>query len=227
MSARDPFQVEDSLPDPLPPDPMPLFKAWFDAAAAHKAQPNPDAMALATVDFDGRPSLRIVLCRGLDVTAGRITFFTNRQSRKGRALTANPHAAADFFWDHLGRQAIIEGPVTPSPDDESDAYFRGRPLERQIAAWASDQSRPLDSRDALLAKVVEVSERFGVRLTPNEPPNVPRPPHWGGYRLHARRVELWVNSQARAHDRAEWTRDLAPDGAGFRAGPWRSTRLQP
>ncbi|TVQ33779.1 MAG: pyridoxal 5'-phosphate synthase, partial [Phycisphaeraceae bacterium] len=147
--AKQAYEVDAMLPDPLPADPMPLAVAWCNEAVRLKKQPNPDAMAVATVDADGRPSLRIVLCRGWDTQAGVVTFFTNRTSRKGRALEAHAHAAADFFWDHLNRQMIVEGPVTHASDAESDAYFRRRPLISRIAAWASDQSKPIESRQAL------------------------------------------------------------------------------
>jgi pyridoxamine 5'-phosphate oxidase len=218
-----------TLPDPLPPEPMGLFVTWLTDAGAAKTQPNPNAMTLATVDWRHRPAARIVLCRGVDEREGRISFYTNYQSRKGHELTANPFACAVFHWDHLERQVRIEGPVTRSPEAESDAYFAGRPALSRVAAWASDQSRPLASRQALIEKNAVAEARFGVR--PGVDPQtlaVPRPPHWGGFRLWAAAVELWLGHPNRLHDRARWERDLTPDtAAGFTASPWRVTRLEP
>lgn len=222
------FQLDQRLPDPLPASPLALLKAWFDEAQTTAPLSNPNAMTLATVDPDGRPSVRVVLCRGIDADSGSLVFFTNRQSRKGRALGAHPDAAVDFFWDWLNRQAIVEGPAAPVSDRESDDYHNGRPLASRIAAWASDQSRPIATRRALLEKLATTAARFGVNPETTGDADIPRPPHWGGYRVFARRVELWCSSPVRAHDRAEWTRDVRPDGAGgFRAGEWRATRLQP
>lgn len=207
------------LPTRLPEDPMPLFAQWFDGAREAKAQPNPDSMALATVGADGRPSVRIVLCKKLVVQPGYTVFFTNYQSRKGSELAAFPRAAAVFHWDAHGRQVRIEGPVVRSPDEESDEYFASRALDSRIGAWASQQSQPLDSRTTLLKRVAVEAARFG--------PQVPRPPHWGGYRLWPESVELWIEGPFRVHDRARWTRSLEPEGAGYAPGPWSASRLYP
>jgi pyridoxamine 5'-phosphate oxidase len=176
-------------------------------------------MTLATVDPDGRPSARMVICRGLDVRTGWIVFYSDRESTKGKALDVNPYAALVFHWDAHERQVRIEGPVTESPDSESDAYWQSRPRDARIAAAASDQSRPIESRAAFLAKVEQETQR--------NRGEIPRPKRWGGYRVWAERVELWVGQPARAHDRALWTRALTPSADGFRGGAWRSTRLQP
>jgi len=207
------------LPNTLPDDPMPLFAQWFEGARAAKAQPNPDAMALATVDGDGRPSVRIVLCKKLVIDPGYIVFFTNYDSRKGADLAARPRAAAVFHWDSFGRQLRLEGPVVRSPPEESDEYFASRALDSRIGAWASLQSQPLQSRTTLLRRVAAEAARFG--------PHVPRPPHWGGYRLWPERVEFWIEGPFRVHDRARWQRSLDPEGAGFATGPWSATRLYP
>lgn len=207
------------LPTRLPQDPMPLFVQWFEGARAAKAQPNPDSMALATVGADGRPSVRIVLCKKLVLHPGYAVFFTNYQSRKGCDLAANPRAAGVLHWDAHGRQVRIEGPVRISPEDESDEYFASRALDSRIGAWASQQSEPLDSRSTLLKRVAVEAARFGTQ--------VPRPPHWGGYRLWPETVELWIEGPFRVHDRARWTRALEPDAAGFTAGRWSATRLYP
>ncbi len=204
---------DGSLTEPLDDSPFGILARWLDEASEQRVQPNPTAMALATVGGDGRPSLRMLLCRGLDPVAGAIVFYTNRESRKGRELWARPHAAATFHWDAWQRQARLEGRVSTLSDEESDTYFAGRPRLAQLSAWASAQSRPVASRAALLEQLRAVEERFG----PEEMP-VPRPPHWGGYRLVADRVELWVGSTGRAHDRVQWERE----GSG-----WRPTRLQP
>jgi pyridoxamine 5'-phosphate oxidase len=175
-------------------------------------------MTLATVDAQGRPTARMVICRGLDVRAGWIVFYTDRESAKGRALDVHPHAALVFHWDAHERQVRIEGPVTLSSDSDSDAYWNARPREARAAASASHQSRPIESRAAFLARVAEEAGRGG---------DIPRPKRWGGYRVWAERVELWVGQPARAHDRALWSRALTPTDDGFSGGVWRATRLQP
>ncbi len=211
---------QDPLPSQLPTDPMPLFSQWFDAARERQTQPNPDAMVLATATADGRPSARVVLLKALVVDPGYVVFYTNYDSRKGRDIESNPRAAAVVHWDALHRQVRLEGPVRVSPAEESDAYFRSRPLDSRIGAWASLQSQPLDSRATLLGRVALHAARFGAA--------VPRPPRWGGYRLWPEAVELWTEGAFRIHDRARWTRSLEPDSpAGFRAGPWQATRLYP
>jgi len=217
----------DALSDPLPADPMPTLRAWLEDATLRAVTPNPNAMTLATADAEGRPSARIVLCKDLDAARGRILFYTNRRSRKGSELAANPHAALLFHWDALDRQGRVEGPVTLLPDEESDAYFASRPLESRIGAWASEQTRPIESREALLRQVEAVRERFGVDAK-GEDAHIPRPPHWGGYAVWAQHVELWSGKPARIHDRARWTRDLEAAGEGeFRGGAWTVARLQP
>ena len=206
--------------DPLPEDPVPIVKRWLDEAFAAGRQPSPHAIALATVDPDGRPSARMVLCNAIDVSRGAFVMYTNRESRKGRALAANPRAAIVFHFIHEGRQVRVEGDVAHTPDDVCDAYFESRPVDAQVGAWASRQSEPIDSRAALVARVEGEAERFGVRLEDARAEGIPRPPHWGGYTLLADAVELWVSRAARIHDRAVWTRSGERDR-------WRSQRLQP
>jgi pyridoxamine 5'-phosphate oxidase len=227
----------ERLPEPLPNDPLPLFQSWFEDAAARRLQPNPNAMTLATIDPDGRPSARIVLCKGIDAAAGVVVFYTNYSGRKGLALSANPIAALVMHWDHIDRQVRIEGPVVKSPPEESDAYFASRPWASRIGAWASDQSRPVTGRTEMHQRVDDVMRRFG--LDPASPPaggatvNIPRPPHWGGFRVFMDRVELWTSGAGRVHDRGLWQRRLQPDGphlwrpAEGQEGAWRATRLQP
>lgn len=226
-----PTRAVEHLPDALPAGPMPLVVAWYEEAHRRAGQPNPNAMTLATIDPDGRPSARIVLCKGIDAAAGSFLFFTNYTGRKGVALDANPRAALVMHWDHLDRQIRIEGPVAHASAAESDAYFASRPWESRIGAWSSDQSRPVGSRKEMRERVAAAMRRFG--LDPANPPrsgdsvHIPRPPHWGGYRLHAERVELWVSDVGRVHDRAEWVRNLSREAGGFTGSAWRSTRLQP
>lgn len=208
------------LPSNLPSDPMPLVADWLTQAREHKVQPNPDSMVVATSTPDGQPSARVVLCKKLVPDPGYAVFFTNYQSRKGAELAANPRVAAVLHWDTYARQVRLEGRVVLSPDAESDEYFASRALDSRIGAWASLQSQVLDSRTTLLKRVASEAARFGT--------HVPRPPHWGGYRLWPDTVELWMEGPFRVHDRARWTRQLEPAGSdGFSAGPWLATRLYP
>ena len=228
----------ETLPEPLPADPLPLFEAWFDEALERRLQPNPNAMTVATLGPQGELSARIVLCKGYDLRAGYVEFYTNGQSRKGAALAANPRAALLFHWDALDRQIRIEGPVSRVPPAKADEYFASRhPLSR-VGAWASAQSEPIGSRDAFDEKVRAAAARFGVDLAAIAQPGapdvaIPRPAHWGGWRVWAERVELWIGRAGRIHDRALWTRELRPTGdedLAFSAagdGAWRVSRLQP
>lgn len=227
MDESNRFALEQSLPETLPADPLPLFLEWFEEAKGAGAQPNPDGMTLASATPEGVPSARIVLCRKIVLDPGFIVFYTNRESRKGRELDANPRAAALFHWDALNRQVRIEGPVTRSPDEESDAYFNQRRWESRIGAWASHQSQPLEDREALLERAGEYILKFGVDIDHPERATIPRPPHWGGYRIWAQRVELWVGQESRYHDRARWERELVRAGDEFKPGAWRGMRLQP
>ena len=210
------------LAEPLPDAPFRMLVAWLDEARAIPDLSTPDAMMVATVDEEGRPDARTVLCRGVDVEAGHLVFYGNRQSAKGRQLAANPVATGVFYWDALHRQVRVSGSVERSPNDESNAYFDSRPRASRIAAWASRQSQPLESRAQLLDAFHETARRFGGLEGEHL---VPRPPHWGGYRLIASRVELWVGSEIRIHDRVVWEREGS--GPGAERGPWNRTRLQP
>ncbi len=201
--------------DPLPAEPVPIVERWLNQAFQTRGQENPHAVALATVDPDGRPSVRIVLCNHIDTERGAFTMYTNRSSRKGRAIAHEPRAAIVFHWP--GRQARVEGRVAPTSDAVSDAYFATRPLEARLGAWASQQSEPIESRDQLLDAVRSVQDRFGAT---READPVPRPPHWGGLELTAEAVELWVGRVGRVHDRAIWRRRTV-------GAPWTTTRLQP
>jgi pyridoxamine 5'-phosphate oxidase len=182
--------------DSPPTDPVPVFEQWF-AEAQKLAIPNPNAMTLATVDADGAPSARIVLLRGFSREGAR--FFTNRNSRKGRALAANARAALLFHWDLLDRQVRIEGRVSLATDAESDEYFSQRPVDSRVNAWASDQSEPVANRAELERRAAELTARFANR-------DVPRPPHWGGYRVSLERIEFWQGDKYRLHDRILYAR---------------------
>ncbi len=182
--------------DHPPADPLNTMHAWLEDAKGLEL-PNPNAMTLSTVDADGQPSARIVLLRHLDARGA--VFYTNYTSRKGEAIAATTRVALLFFWDQNQRQIRIEGPATRIPHAESDMYFAHRPRGSQIGAWASDQSKPIESRAALEARIDEVEARFA-----DQP--VPRPPHWGGYRVGLDRVELWEGREFRVHDRVVYTR---------------------
>jgi pyridoxamine 5'-phosphate oxidase len=228
----------ETLPDPLPPNPLELASQWLEQARQDAAQPNPNAMVLATVDARGYPSARVVLCKKIAPEPGCIEFYTNYRSRKGRELSANPRAAVVFHWDHRHRQVRAEGRVETLSEAENDAYFSTRAWQSRLGAWASEQSRPVESRQALAQAVAAAARRFGIPYEgPGSPEpsevlvDVPRPANWGGFRLHAEAVELWVEGEFRIHDRARWTRDLSEPGgqSGAAAGAtqWSVTRLQP
>ena len=209
--SRDAWLAED----PLPAEPVPIVERWLAEGFADPALENPHAVALATVDPDGRPSVRMVLCNAIDAERGAFTMYTNRESRKGRALANDPRGAIAFHWP--ARQVRVEGTVEWTPDADCDAYFATRPLEARLGAWASRQSEPVASRAALLDELAAVAKRFDAT---EESDIVPRPPHWGGLTLVAETVELWVSRRGRIHDRAVWRRD-APGAT------WTITRLQP
>jgi pyridoxamine 5'-phosphate oxidase len=224
----------ETLPDPLPANPFVTAAQWLAQAQADAAQPNPNAMVLATVDNRGHPSARVLLCKEMDARRGAIIFYTNYHSRKGQELKANRRAAALFHWDHRHRQVRVEGRVDLLSDADNDAYFRTRPWQSRLGAWASEQSQPVESRQALERNVAAAARRLGIPYAgprTAEPDDVavdvPRPPHWGGYRLYADAVELWVEGEFRIHDRARWTRSLADAGDAGAASPWVVTRLQP
>jgi pyridoxamine 5'-phosphate oxidase len=188
-------------------DPLEQFRRWFDEARSAGLM-EPNAMALATVDAAGPPAARTVLLKGLD--ARGLTFFTNLESRKARALAANPKASLLFWWPPQARQVRFEGEIERVEDGEADAYFASRPRGSQIGAWASAQSRVVAGRAALEAAEREIAARF--------PTEVPRPPFWGGYRLVPACVEFWQGRLNRLHDRLRYTR---------RGQGWTIERLAP
>ena len=190
------------------PDPIRQFELWFKQALSAEV-PEPNAMSLATVGEEGRPSLRIVLLK--DVDQRGFTWYTNYESRKGQDLIANPHAALTFFWIPLERQVRIEGRVEKVDAADSDAYFKIRPIKSQLGAIASAQSRPIDSREHLEKKFEQAEAQYG--------DNPPRPEHWGGYRLIPEWIEFWQGRRSRLHDRIVYEKQAD--------GSWARQRLQP
>ncbi len=196
--------------DNPPTDPIEQAKRWM-ADAAETGLTNPHAMTLATAGADGLPTARTVLLKGLDNSG--IFFFTNRQSRKAADLAENSNAALLLYWDALQRQLAFEGPVSETSDEVSDAYFATRPRGAQVGAWASDQSQPIESRIELDRRVWQIIQQY-------EGTDIPRPPHWGGYRLEPRRIEFWQGRDSRLHDRIVYSRTTAD-------APWSVARLCP
>src|SRR5512139_3531078 len=188
--------------------PQQQFEHWLQEAIAADV-PEPTAMTLATVGADGRPSTRVVLLKGCD--ARGLVFYTNYRSRKARDLAARPQAALQFYWAELERVVRIEGRVEMTSAEESDAYFRTRPLDSRIGAWASPQSEVISSRAVLVAEAARIGARYVL--------DPPRPPHWGGYRLVPDTFEFWQGRRSRLHDRLRYA--LQPDGI------WRRERLAP
>ncbi|NJN88626.1 MAG: pyridoxamine 5'-phosphate oxidase [Leptolyngbyaceae cyanobacterium SL_7_1] len=190
------------------PNPFQQFRRWFEEAVAAQL-PEPNAMTLATATPEGIPSARMVLLKDLDERG--FVFYTNFESRKGRELAANPHAALVFWWAELERQVRIEGRITKVANRDADEYFHSRPIGSQLGAWTSDQSRVIVDRSVLEQRLQALKEEYQ-----NQP--IPRPPHWGGYRLTPEAIEFWQGRPSRLHDRLQYTRQ---------AESWRIERLAP
>lgn len=195
----------------IAPDPIALFSQWLNEAAQGEPH-DANAMALATVDADGQPSVRMVLLKGHD--ADGFVFYTNEESRKGQALAANPRAALLFHWKSLRRQVRIEGRVERVDDATADAYFASRPRDSQIGAWASDQSRPMAGRAEFLGRIAKYAAKYAIGA-------VPRPPHWGGFRVVPERIEFWVDRKSRLHERTIYLPDASAPGG------WRTETIYP
>ncbi len=195
-------------------DPFEIAKAWLAAAEASEPS-DANAIALATVDPEGLPNVRMVLLKEIEATgngSGAFVFFTNYESAKGRELSASGKAAFVMHWKSLGRQIRVRGAVEREDGPAADAYFRSRSLKSRLGAWASRQSRPLESRSALMAEVARVTAARGT--APD------RPPFWGGFRIRPVEIEFWADGAFRLHDRFLWRRDPA-------GGAWSVTRLNP
>ncbi len=191
-------------------DPFTLFADWLKAA--EKSEPNdPNAMAVATADSSGMPDIRMVLLKGHDDRG--FVFYTNKQSKKGNELSANPQAALNFHWKSLKRQIRILGPVSDVSDEEADAYFASRAKDSQIGAWASQQSRPMQTRFEFEKRIATFAAKYGLV-------KVPRPPYWSGYRVMPLRIEFWRDRPFRLHDRLVYMREA--EGA-----PWTTQKLYP
>jgi pyridoxamine 5'-phosphate oxidase len=181
----------------LHPDPIQQFAVWFEPRLA-SGVPEATAMTLATADRTGRPWARTVLLK--EATGLGFVFFTNYHSPKGRQLAENPWATLVFYWPEVHRQVVVSGRISRVPDDESDAYFRTRPRGSQLGAWASHQSEPIPDRTVLERRMSELEARYAGR-------EVPRPPHWGGFRLLPETLEFWQGRTSRLHDRFRYARD--------------------
>jgi len=213
---------------------MHFADAWLKEAMANAGVRNSNSMTLASAGADGQPSARVVLCKLFVPDPGYLVFYTNYRSRKGLELIENPKVAAVFYWDNLGLQIRLEGLAVRSPAEESDAYFATRDRGSQLGAWASDQSTAIPSRHALVQQLKQRAAQLGINLDAGEQaladaaPPIPRPPHWGGVRIWASAIELWVEGKDRIHDRAAWKRDLIrADEHSFVVSPWSGARLQP
>lgn len=202
----------ERLPRPAPAEPLPFAEQWLAEAAARDTK-NPWAMALATASAEGRPSVRFVLLKSLSMTGGFIVFYTNYGSRKAIELDANAAAAGAIYWPEAGRQLRFEGRIERSPAAESDAYFATRPRLSQLNAWASEQSRPIAAPEEMSERLAARADEFAGTA------GVPRPPGWGGYRLHLEAVEFWLEGTDRFHERLRY--EAGPGGG------WLSTWLQP
>jgi pyridoxamine 5'-phosphate oxidase len=205
---RQNYTLEQLNETEVDPDPIKQFQRWFDQAIAAEL-PEPNAMTLATATSDGIPSARIVLLKGLD--ARGFAFYTNYESRKGQELAENPQAALVFLWTLLERQVRVEGRVEKVAAAETDAYFLSRPLASRLGAWTSSQSRVISSREVLEQRFAELKATYADET-------VPRPPHWGGYRVIPHQIEFWQGRTSRLHDRLRYR---------LEQGNWLLERLAP
>jgi len=211
-------------------NPLLLLQSWLNEAVELDLQPNPDTMAIATSNSQGLPNVRMVLCKEINTEEGYVVFYTNYNSVKSMEIKENPKCSALFHWDKLGYQIRIRGEILQSPDEENDAYFASRHLGSQVGAWASNQSDPVVDRQALDDQFRKILDRFNLTnesITRNEQ-KIPRPPHWGGYRLWVEEIEFWLNQKDRLHDRLHFRRVLTISSEGIETEKkWAVKRLQP
>lgn len=193
-------------------DPVAIAARWLEEATATEPE-DPNAIAIATVDETGLPNVRMVLLKEIEAEEGAFVFYTNFDGKKGQELAAHPKAAFVMHWKSLRRQVRVRGLVERVSDEQANAYYASRSLQSRLGAWASDQSRPLESRASLMAKVAKITATKGA--------NPPRPPHWGGFRIRPLEIELWADGAFRLHDRFRFTR------ADQRTRNWDATRLNP
>ena len=211
-------------------NPLLLLQSWLNEAMELDLQPNPDTMAIATSNSQGLPNVRMVLCKEINTEEGYVVFYTNYNSVKSLEIKENPKCSALFHWDKLGYQIRIRGEILQSPDEENDTYFASRHLGSQVGAWASNQSNPVEDREALDDQFKKILDRFNLTsesITRNEQ-KIPRPPHWGGYRLWIEEIEFWLNQKDRLHDRLHFRRALNISSEGIETEKkWTVKRLQP
>ena len=196
--------------EPTATDPIARLEQWLEDAKQHPQITEPTAMSLATSTPDGQPSVRIILLKGLDKRGA--VFYTNSGSQKGQELSINPKASLCFYWMPLGRQVRLSGPISPVSDKEADAYFASRRRGSQIGAWASDQSKPLESREVLEKQIAHFTEKF-------DGETIARPPHWSGWRLAPREIEFWQEGEFRLHTRERYRKQAS--------GGWAIELLNP
>ena len=211
-------------------NPLLLLQSWLNEAMELDLQPNPDTMAIATSNSQGLPNVRMVLCKEINTEEGYVVFYTNYNSVKSLEIKENPKCSALFHWDKLGYQIRIRGEILQSPDEENDTYFASRHLGSQVGAWASNQSNPVEDREALDDQFKKILDRFNLTsesITRNEQ-KIPRPPNWGGYRLWIEEIEFWLNQKDRLHDRLHFRRALTISSEGIETeNKWTVKRLQP
>lgn len=211
-------------------NPLLLLHSWLNEAMELDLQPNPDTMAIATSNSQGLPNVRMVLCKEINTEEGYVVFYTNYNSVKSLEIKENPKCSALFHWDKLGYQIRIRGEILQSPDEENDTYFASRHLGSQVGAWASNQSNPVEDREALDDQFKKILDRFNLTsesITRNEQ-KIPRPPNWGGYRLWIEEIEFWLNQKDRLHDRLHFKRALTISSEGIETEKkWTVKRLQP
>ena len=211
-------------------NPLLLLQSWLNEAMELDLQPNPDTMAIATSNSQGLPNVRMVLCKEINTEEGYVVFYTNYNSVKSLEIKENPKCSALFHWDKLGYQIRISGEILQSPDEENDTYFASRHLGSQVGAWASNQSNPVEDREALDDQFKKILDRFNLTsesITRNEQ-KIPRPPNWGGYRLWIEEIEFWLNQKDRLHDRLHFRRALTISSEGIETEKkWTVKRLQP